>query len=63
MSKKLPRGDNQTARRVSALNRLQNQLKLGTKRPKVGTIFMFIPLTDKDILRIKAEIRTLESRV
>lgn len=63
MSKKLPRGDNQTARRVSALIRLNAQLKLKTKKPKVGTIFMFVPLTEKDIERIKNEIKTLESRV
>ena len=61
MSKKLPCGDNQTARRVSALIRLNNQFKSGTKtEKKTGNI---IPLTKEDKLRIAAEIKTLESRV
>lgn len=61
MSKKLPRGDIQKARRVSALIRLNNQFKSGTKTEKVtGNI---IPLTKEDKLRIAAEIKILESRV
>ena len=61
MSKKLPRGDNQTARRVSALIRLNNQFKSGTKtEKKTGNV---IPLTKEDKLRIAAEIKILESRV
>ena len=61
MSKKLPRGDNQTARRVSALIRLNNQIKTGTKtEKKTGNVIL---LTKEDKFRIAAEIKTLESRV
>lgn len=59
MSKKLPGGDLQKARRVSALNRLNAQMKSGTKNTKEGIVI----LTNKDMLRIAAEIKTLESRV
>lgn len=61
MSKKLPGGDLQKARRVSALIRLNNQIKSGTKtEKKTGNI---IPLTKEDKARIAAEIRILESRI
>ena len=61
MSKKLPGGDLQDARRASALLRLQNQLKSGTKtQKKTGDT---VPLTEKDKLRINSEITRLTQLV
>ena len=61
MSKKLPGGDLQKARRVSALLRLQNQLNTGTKtEKKTGNT---IPLTKEDKLRITNEIQILTLRI
>ena len=50
----------QTARRASALKRLQAQLKLGKKRTKSGEL---VKLTDKDVNRIEKEINTLKTRI
>lgn len=48
----------QKARREGALERLEVQLKRGTKGEKKD-----IPLTNKDKARIEGEIATLKSRV
>jgi len=50
-----------TERRLSALKRLQSQLKRKTKPEKHGT--NMIKLSDRDIRRIEAEITTLKSRI
>ena len=56
-------------RQISALERLEKQLTIGTKPVNefdgsnpIPTVRQY-PLTDKDIKRIKAEIQTLKSRV
>ena len=47
------------SRRKTALQYLKNQLKTGQKPTKEGSV----PLSDKDIERIKKEITTLQSRI
>ena len=51
------------ARRVSVIERLEKQLKSELKMEKGRTDGHKIPLTDKDIIRIKKEIETLKKRV
>jgi hypothetical protein len=50
------------ARRASALQMKEAQLKSGKKvtKGKNGTL---VPLEDKDIVRIKTEIKTLKERI
>lgn len=57
-------------RQVSALERLEEQLQSGTKSVKCveatdggSTWFENVPLSEKDIKRIKQEIQTLKSRI
>ena len=54
-------------RRKSVITRLEKQLKDGTK-PNKGTAQErkdnpFIPLTDKDVTRIKKDIEILKTRI
>lgn len=51
--------------RISALNLLEKQLKNGTKPAKIDgkTTNTQIPLTEKDISRIKKEIDILKSKI
>ena len=46
-------------RRERAVERLENQLKAGTKPSKEENVIALIPLTDSDIKRIKQELKTL----
>lgn len=52
-------------RRKLVIERLETQLKKGTKitRFKDGSGYIEIPLTDSDINRINKEIETLKTRV
>lgn len=57
-------------RQISALERLEKQLLSGTKTVKCveatdggSTWTEQVPLSDKDIKRIKSEIQTLKSRI
>lgn len=52
----------QVSRKRRALDMLEQQLKDGTKTKK-GTFDEKIPLTEKDIKRIKKEIKTLKERI
>lgn len=52
-------------RQVSALERLEKQLQSGVKPEKLegqGTS-LNVPLSEKDVKRIKGEIQTLKSRI
>ena len=51
-----------TERRRSALERLEKQLKAGTKTEK-GSVDKKVPLTEKNVKRINSEIETLKGRV
>ena len=51
------------ARRVSVIQRLKEQLKLGVKNQKVEKVNKVVPLTEKDIKRIKSELEILNKRV
>lgn len=46
-------------RRSNVIDRLNYQLKEGTKNTKEGTV----PLTEKDVKRINKELETLKSRI
>ncbi len=50
----------QVLRRKRALTMLTEQLKRGTKRNKENII---VPLTDKNIIRIKKEISILKTKL
>lgn len=50
---------NQEERRSGALNRLEAQLKNGTKSTKTGNV----PLSDKDVKRINKEISILKEKL
>jgi hypothetical protein len=50
------------ARRRSVIQRLENQLKLGTKMKKVDGKHQLLELSPKDITRINNEILTLKER-
>jgi len=55
-------------RQISALERLEKQLTTGTKNanhvlPSGTQTTIIVPLSDKDIKRIKQEIQTLKSRI
>jgi hypothetical protein len=56
-------------RQTGALNRLQNQLKAGTKTEKVSALTKAttganqVELTDSDVKRINKEIEVLKTRV
>lgn len=52
----------QRDRRIRALAMLEAQLKIGTKTKK-RTIDEKIPLTDKDVSRIKKEIANLKAKM
>jgi hypothetical protein len=63
-------GVNRIARRVSALERLEKQLTVGTKTVKCieatdggSTWIEQVPLTGKDITRIVLEIQILKKRI
>lgn len=63
-------GVQQNRRRIAVLARLQNQLKSGTKNvaeftPRLDVVpnQLKLPLTDKDISRIKREISILEQLI
>ena len=59
----------QLERRKSALARLENQLKSGTKTEKVSMLTLVttganqVPLTEEDVKRIQKEISILKQRV
>ena len=75
MPKKIRKAGGVQTRRSSALKRLEDQLKLGSKPKKKGENMIIshegfaihaveaIPLTDKDKQRIEKEIETLKSRL
>lgn len=69
-SKKLYNGmQSAINRRINVINRLENQLKSGTKTEKGSTLTKAtsglnqIPLSEKDIKRIKSELLTLKNRI
>ena len=51
------------ARRVLVIERLEKQLKSGVKNQRVVNDDESVPLTDKDIKRIKSELEILKKRV
>lgn len=53
---------NKTIRRKKVIDVLEHQLKTGVKTQK-KTSDVKVPLTEKDINRIKKEIKTLKSRI
>jgi len=63
MKRKPAMSPNHVARRVSTLERLQDQLKLGVKNQRVVNDDNVVPLTDKDKARIENEISILKTRV
>lgn len=69
-SKKLYNGmQSAINRRINVINRLENQLKSGTKTEKGSALTKAttglnqIPLSEKDIKRIKSELLTLKNRI
>lgn len=50
-------------RREAVIERYEAQLKSGVKPVKKDNSGLTTPLTEKDITRIKSEIKTLKSRV
>ena len=63
-SKKLYNGmQSAINRRINVINRLENQLKSGTKVTKECKAGEFVLLTDSDIKRIKSELLTLKNRI
>lgn len=62
MKRKVSSGVSVVMRRNSVLDRLQTQLKSGVKMEK-GKMDEFVPLTEKDVTRIKHEIEILKTRV
>lgn len=62
MKRKVPMRPQHKSRRVTVLERLQNQLKRGSKPSKEKNEDL-IPLTDKDKNRIEKEIEVLKTRI
>jgi hypothetical protein len=62
MKRKAPMQPMHKSRRVTTLNRLQEQLKRGSK-PSKEVDGELIPLTDKDKKRIETEIEVLKTRI
>lgn len=52
-----------TARRKSALKRLEAQLSSGVKPAVIDNALANIPLEEKDLKRIEKEIQILKSRI
>jgi len=63
MKRKPAMTPNHRVRRVSVIERLNEQLKLGVKNSKVENKDVTVPLTDKDVVRIKRELEILKARV
>jgi hypothetical protein len=50
-------------RRANVIKMREDQLELGKKATKVEGKDIIVPLEEKDIVRIKTEIKTLKARI